>query len=86
MIEDDGPGFPEESEGLFERFRREARPGETGFGIGLALARWVVERHDGAISLGRAEHGGARVVLDLPALDDGVPDRNGAEQERIAAA
>lgn len=86
VIEDDGPGFPEESEGLFERFRREARPGETGFGIGLALARWVVERHDGAISLGRAEHGGARVVLDLPALDDGVPDRNGAEQERIAAA
>ena len=87
VIEDDGPGFPEESEGLFERFRREARPGEAGFGIGLALARWVVERHDGAISLGRAEHGGARVVLDLPALDDGaVPERNEAGQERIAAA
>ena len=86
-IDDDGPGFPEDGDGLFERFRREARPGEAGFGIGLALARWVVERHDGVISLGRAGQGGARVVLDLPALDDGVvPEQDGAGHERIGAA
>ncbi|MGX5773192.1 ATP-binding protein [Methylorubrum zatmanii] len=87
-IEDDGPGFPGDGEALFERFRREARAGETGFGIGLALARWVVDRHDGAISLGSAEQGrGARVVIDLPALDDAaVTERNGAGQERIGAA
>ncbi|MEH3118067.1 MAG: ATP-binding protein [Methylorubrum populi] len=87
-IEDDGPGFPEPGAGLFERFRREARSGEAGFGIGLALARWVVERHDGTIGLGRAEHGsGARVVLDLPSLDsDAGTGRNGAGHERIGAA
>ncbi|WP_411902717.1 sensor histidine kinase [Methylorubrum thiocyanatum] len=86
-IDDDGPGFPEEGDGLFERFRREARSGEAGFGIGLALARWVVERHDGRISLGRAEHGGARVILDLPAFDDGVvPEQDGAGHERLGAA
>lgn len=86
-IEDDGPGFPEEGDGLFERFRRKARSGEAGFGIGLALARWVVERHDGRISLDRAEHGGARVILDLPALDDGVvPGQDGAGHERLGAA
>ncbi|GAA0275887.1 Adaptive-response sensory-kinase SasA [Methylorubrum aminovorans] len=86
-IDDDGPGFPEQGEGLFERFRREARSGEAGFGIGLALARWVVERHDGAISLGRAERGGARVVIDLPALDEGAaPKSYGAGHERIGAA
>lgn len=86
-IDDDGPGFPEQGEGLFERFRREARSGEAGFGIGLALARWVVERHDGAISLGRAERGGARVVIDLPALDEGVAQKSyGAGHERIGAA
>ncbi|MBB2960224.1 ATP-binding protein [Methylobacterium sp. R2-1] len=86
-IDDDGPGFPGDGDGLFERFRREARPGEAGFGIGLALARWVVERHDGVISLGRAEHGGARVVIDLPSLDDGVASESyGAGHERIGAA
>jgi signal transduction histidine kinase len=87
-IDDDGPGFPAGGDGLFERFRREARSGEAGFGIGLALARWVVERHDGAISLGKAEHGGgARVVIDLPSLDDGVaPESYGAGHERIGAA
>ena len=86
-IDDDGPGFPEDADGLFERFRREARSGEAGFGIGLALARWVVERHDGVIGLGKSEHGGARVVLDLPALDEGVgSEQTGAGHERIGAA
>ncbi len=79
-VADDGPGFPPEAEALFERFRRgEARGAvSAGFGIGLALARWVVERHDGEIRLetlppatggtdGRAA--GARVVLDLPGED-----------------
>ena len=69
-VTDDGPGFPDAGEGLFERFRRESRSGETGFGVGLALARWVVERHDGAIRLGRGDDGrGARVALDFPVLD-----------------
>ncbi len=69
-VSDDGPGFPPESEGLFERFRRGSGPGPaaSGFGIGLALARWVVERHDGVI---RLESGGpgARVILELPGED-----------------
>ncbi|KAB1080385.1 sensor histidine kinase [Methylobacterium soli] len=69
-ITDDGPGFGEAEERLFERFRRGERAGEPGFGIGLALARWVIEHHDGAIRLGRGENGrGARVTLDLPVLD-----------------
>ena len=68
-ITDDGAGFPTGGNDLFERFRREARSGETGFGIGLALARWVVERHDGVISLGPGEDGrGARVAFALPVL------------------
>lgn len=86
-ISDDGPGFPAQADGLFERFRREGASGEAGFGIGLALARWVVERHDGTISLGRPEHGtGARVVLDLPALDGQAGlGGHGAREERIGA-
>lgn len=66
-VTDDGEGFPEEGEALFERFAQAGGPGPAGFGIGLALARWVVERHDGVIGLETTGSGrGARVVLDLP--------------------
>lgn len=69
-VTDDGPGFPETGDGLFERFRRASPSPESGFGIGLALARWVVERHDGTIRLEAGEAGrGARVALDLPILE-----------------
>ncbi|MDO9439483.1 MAG: two-component sensor histidine kinase, partial [Beijerinckiaceae bacterium] len=38
--------------------------------IGLALARWVTERHDGTIGLGTGADGrGACVTLVLPVLD-----------------
>lgn len=68
-VSDDGPGFPQPEAQLLERFARaEVRPSAPGFGIGLALARWIVERHHGAIHLGPAEGGrGARAVIHLPA-------------------
>ncbi|MDP4002510.1 ATP-binding protein [Methylobacterium sp. NEAU K] len=71
-VADDGPGFGASEVELFERFRRGkgASPDETGFGIGLALARWIVEQHGGTIRLGAGPDGrGARVSLDIPALD-----------------
>jgi two-component system, OmpR family, sensor kinase len=83
-ITDDGPGFPDLGDGLFERFRRESPSGESGFGIGLALARWVVERHDGAIHLRRGPGGaGAQVALELPVLDsaESAPQRPTKHQD-----
>ncbi|MEH3148334.1 MAG: ATP-binding protein [Methylobacterium frigidaeris] len=68
-VGDDGPGFPPEADPLFERFRRGGAPSPAqGFGIGLALARWVVERHDGTIRLGSGGRTarGAQVTLVLP--------------------
>lgn len=84
-IGDDGPGFPEGGEDLFERFQRGTRSAEVGFGVGLALARWVVERHDGTIRIGGAPAGGALVVLDVPVPED-QPGRTGERTEREGAA
>jgi signal transduction histidine kinase len=68
-VADDGVGFPPgAADELLGRFARRARPGDApGFGLGLALARWVVEKHGGTIRLEAGEGGrGARVAIDLP--------------------
>ncbi len=69
-VSDDGPGFPEPQDQLLTRFARSGqRSGAAGFGIGLALAAWIVEHHGGTIRLEKAgREGGAEVTLDLPAL------------------
>jgi len=93
-VTDDGPGFGTSETDLFERFKRGAGagPDETGFGIGLALARWIVEQHGGTIRLGSGPDGrGARVSLDIPALDPAwglgtAGDAAGAAQVREPAA
>jgi two-component system OmpR family sensor kinase len=69
-VSDDGPGFPEAADRLLTRFARAgARSDAAGFGIGLALAAWIVEHHGGTIRLQNAgREGGAEVILDMPAL------------------
>lgn len=68
---DSGSGIaPEDRPRIFERFYRgrAGREGE-GFGIGLALAKWVIERHGGSIDLDSNTTPGAsgtRVTLHLP--------------------
>jgi signal transduction histidine kinase len=74
QVSDDGPGVPAtQRESVFDRFTRidEARNlGDGGSGLGLAIAREIVHAHGGTISIGEARHGGARVVVELPAHDD----------------
>lgn len=62
-IEDTGPGLPPDRLGaVFGRFVRDGSA--PGFGVGLALAAWVVEASGGKLS---ARPGpGFRLVLDLP--------------------
>ncbi len=52
VVKDQGPGIaPEDLPHLFERFYRGSSPrGGSGTGIGLALAKAIVERHGGVIS------------------------------------
>jgi two-component system, OmpR family, sensor kinase len=68
-VADDGPGIDAaERERVFERFYRSdrARAGQ-GAGLGLSIARWIVEQHHGRILAGEGqEGGGAAMYVDLP--------------------
>lgn len=70
-VEDDGRGIPPgQRAGLFERFARGAASDHSGFGLGLALAEWVVTQHGGRITLEDAAGGagtGLTVAIALPA-------------------
>ena len=70
-VSDQGPGIPEgDADRVFERFYRAdaARSADGGgAGLGLAIARWIVELHGGDIRVERAEPRGCRMVVELPA-------------------
>jgi len=80
-VEDEGPGVPEpEREHIFRRFHS-VRPEGEAFGkhsgLGLAIARSIVEGHQGRISIGDREDAqrGASFVVRLPmavARDPGI--------------
>jgi signal transduction histidine kinase len=69
-VVDEGPGIkPGEAERVFERFYRSdhARSAtEGGAGLGLAIARWIVELHGGRIRAEDADPHGCRIVVELP--------------------
>ncbi|MFP5345539.1 MAG: ATP-binding protein [Actinomycetes bacterium] len=69
-VEDEGEGIPDENLGLvFTKFWRGSRRGGTG--LGLYVVRGLVEAHQGRISVGRGEAGGALFRIVLPA---GLPE------------
>jgi signal transduction histidine kinase len=69
-VSDDGTGIaPEERERVFERFYRSDRArSEPGAGLGLSIARWIVDQHHGRILAGEGPDGGAAMYVDLPSL------------------
>jgi signal transduction histidine kinase len=67
-VEDEGPGWSEEVEPqMFEPFVRSTgeEPEPAGVGLGLYIAKSIVERHGGAIDA-RAGSGRTRVAVKLP--------------------
>ena len=74
-VEDEGPGVPPElREAIFNRFHS-VRPKTENFGrhsgLGLAIARAIVEGHDGEIDVADRDDApsGARFTITLPAAD-----------------
>jgi signal transduction histidine kinase len=63
-IADNGPGIPEKDrENIFEPFYS-TKP--SGFGLGLANARKIVEQHNGTICVGRKRGRGSAFVILIP--------------------
>src|SRR5262249_34923826 len=69
-IDDDGPGVPPEAlPRLFEKFYRVPRHGEgsrRGTGIGLAVARGLVDAMNGQVTARAGDRGGLAVDIELP--------------------
>lgn len=69
-IEDDGPGIPEaEFKRVFEPFYRCDRSrsdNSEGTGLGLSLAKTIIENHGGTVALNNREPFGLAVTATLP--------------------
>ena len=67
-VHDQGQGFPPgEEQRVFEKFYR-ANQSEPGIGLGLTIARGLVEAHGGTIEVYNRPEGGATVRFTLPIL------------------
>jgi two-component system OmpR family sensor kinase len=66
-VADHGPGIPaNERTRVFERFHRSPGASGSGAGLGLAIARTIVEAAGGRISVADTPGGGATFVVELP--------------------
>jgi signal transduction histidine kinase len=63
-VVDDGPGIEGDPERLFDRFTTAAD--SVGSGLGLTIARQLVEAHGGTLVAANEPTGGARFTVSLP--------------------
>jgi two-component system sensor histidine kinase VicK len=69
-VSDDGIGIPKDMQGeLFERFTRARRPGLRGeetTGLGLSIAKRIVELHQGKVWVESEENKGSTFFVRIP--------------------
>ena len=76
-VSDRGPGIPiEATERLFEKFYRGDNRKTGGLGLGLSIARGLIEAHGGRLTAENRDGGGARFTIRLPVR---VTEMNGRE-------
>ena len=75
IIRDTGPGIPaEDLPHIFERFYRaeksRTRGKTTGFGLGLSIAHWIVDKHGGRIEVSSKDGQGTTFCIWLPLISE----------------
>ncbi|MBY6033430.1 histidine kinase [Marinobacter daepoensis] len=66
VVDDDGPGIPEDQRArIFEPFYS-TRPAGEGTGLGLAVVNSVMKEHEGRVDVSESALGGCRVTLQFP--------------------
>lgn len=64
IIEDDGPGFPENAQAVLDRgIRADTR--QPGQGIGLSVANDIIKLYSGELSIEKRSSNGARLVISF---------------------
>src|SRR6478752_930811 len=69
-VSDRGPGIPEDK--LKEVFQPFFTSKAEGMGMGLSIARTIIEAHQGVISAKNRDYGGASFRIRLPISNDGA--------------
>ncbi len=82
-VADRGPGLPaQDLERVFEKFYRAPGVPSGGVGLGLSIARGLVQAHGGVLTAENRSNGGARFTLHMPlqaAPDLPPPEASGAQ-------
>lgn len=80
IIDDNGPGIPEELlERAFEPFFRvdsARRQPVPGAGLGLAIAKEIIDRQTGSIVITNRQGGGLRQTVSFNLLRENIPDHD----------
>ena len=86
-VTDSGAGISEAVQSrVFERFFREGRPGseaQPGVGLGLPIAKSIVENHGGTLTLVESRPGRTTFEIAIPALEK-EPDPNHVQANSFA--
>ena len=81
-VADTGPGIaPDEIAHVFDRYWQAKRTAQAGFGLGLYIARGIVQAHGGRMWVESPPGAGARFHFTLPIVESvGAPARPSHEQ------
>ena len=83
-VRDNGIGFDEKyRDRIFQPFQRlHARDDYPGTGMGLAICRKIVERHNGSITATSAPGAGTTFIIQLPVTHTEREAQNGSENDQ----